>query len=96
MEWWLLGLAVLLALGSAFFVVGQIFGLAAIPKLVEKTGWKYGLLLVSMMIPPIGAVVCLLNYKETRYASRFIVVGAVFLLVACLIYIRVIRPAVTG
>ncbi len=96
MEWWLLGLALLLALGSAFFVVGQIFGLAAIPRLVEKTGWKYGLLFVSMMIPPVGAAICLLNYKETRYASRFILVGISLLLVAGWVYIRVIRPAMAG
>ncbi len=52
-------------------VVGFIFGLMAAPTINEKLG------LVCIFFPVIVPIVCLLNYRKTKYASNFFLGGLV-------------------
>ncbi|TDR28872.1 hypothetical protein [Hydromonas duriensis] len=71
--YYLTGIALIAGVGA--LMVGQMFGVVAVPNLVEKTSWKYFVLFFCMLIPFLGALVCLLNYQKTVYASRFVIVG---------------------
>lgn len=73
-------MTVFLAIGICGLFCGSIFGLVAVPSLSEQPKWKYGLLLGSLIIPGFMIVVCLLNYKKTQYASRFLLAGLVGML----------------
>ncbi|TJZ78890.1 hypothetical protein [Chitiniphilus eburneus] len=57
-------------------VVGLIFGLMAVPTINEKLG------LVCILFPILVPLVCLLNYRKTKYASNFFLGGSGSLLLA--------------
>ncbi|WP_148716646.1 hypothetical protein [Chitinolyticbacter meiyuanensis] len=46
-------------------VVGLVFGLMAVPTINEKLG------MVCILVPVLVPIVCLLNYRKTKYASNF-------------------------
>lgn len=83
-EWTVVLGGTLLGLGVGLMYIGQVFGLVAIPNLPHKERWKVILLIVCMVIPLVGAVVCLLNYRKTEYASRYIAGGLVMAIVGLL------------
>jgi hypothetical protein len=70
-------MTVFLSIGVCGLLCGSIFGLVAVASLSERPKWKYGLVLGSLIIPGFMMVVCLLNYKKTQYASRFLLAGLV-------------------
>lgn len=80
MSFQLLSMAFALSMGAAMvcLLVGQIFALVAVPTLTENTGWKYGLLILSLVVPLLGGLVCLFHYKKTAYACKFIYASIFF------------------
>ncbi len=73
-------IAFALGMGSLFY--GWVFGLVAIPTLTNSSRMKYLLLIGGILIPPMGLIICLVNYQKTRYASRFIIAGLFLLAIA--------------
>lgn len=88
-EWLFYVMALAFAMGSLFLLLGYMFGLVVIPSLVSSPKWKYVALISSIVVPPLVAVICLMNYKRTAYASRFILLGllAMALGVLCMYYL---------
>ena len=58
--------------------------MVVIPSLVDSSKWKYVALISSILVPPLVAVICLMNYKRTAYASRFIILGALAMILGVL------------
>ena len=71
-------------LENEWLFYAMAFGLVVIPSLVDSSKWKYVALISSILVPPLVAVICLMNYKRTAYASRFIILGALAMILGVL------------
>lgn len=80
-EWLMYVLVVAMALGSLFVLLGYVFGLIVIPSLFERDAQKYTALIASILVPPLAMVICFMNYRRTRYACHFMVLGVLCLVV---------------